>query len=50
VDSDCWDVKLRFFDPDNSRRARKVFRFTLDASDTLPVTLLGEVRTWSEAQ
>jgi hypothetical protein len=49
MDSDCWDVKLRFFDPDNSRRARKVFRFTLDVSDLLPVTL-GEVRSWSEAQ
>jgi cyanobactin maturation PatA/PatG family protease len=48
MDSDCWDVKLRFFDPENSRRARKVFRFTIDVSDTLPVTL-GDVRTWSEA-
>jgi hypothetical protein len=48
MDSDCWDVKLRFFDPDNTRRARKVFRFTLDVSDIMPVTL-GDVRTWSEA-
>ena len=48
MDSDCWDVKLRFFDPENSRRARKVFRFTIDVSDILPVTL-GVVRTWSEA-
>ncbi|MEV5573893.1 PatA/PatG family cyanobactin maturation protease [Spirillospora sp. NPDC052269] len=48
MDSDCWDVKLRFFDPENSRRARKVFRFTIDVSDVLPVTL-GVVRTWSEA-
>jgi cyanobactin maturation PatA/PatG family protease len=48
MDSDCWDVKLRFFDPENSRRARKVFRFTIDVSDILPVTL-GTVRTWSEA-
>jgi cyanobactin maturation PatA/PatG family protease len=48
MDSDCWDVKLRFFDPDNSRRAKRVFRFTLDVSDLLPVTL-GEVRSWSEA-
>ncbi len=48
TDSDCWDVKLRFFDPENSRRARKVFRFTIDVSDILPVTL-GVVRTWSEA-
>jgi cyanobactin maturation PatA/PatG family protease len=48
MDSDCWDVRLRFFDPENSRRARKVFRFTIDVSDLLPVTL-GDVRSWSEA-
>jgi cyanobactin maturation PatA/PatG family protease len=47
MDSDCWDVKLRFFDPENSRRAKKVSRFTIDVSDTLPVTL-GEPRTWLE--
>lgn len=46
-DSDSWDVKLRFFDPENSRRAKRVYRFTIDVSDTLPVTL-GEVRSWSE--
>lgn len=46
LDSDCWDVKLKFFDPENGRRARKVFRFTIDVSDTIPVTL-GEVRSWS---
>ncbi|UGY91094.1 PatA/PatG family cyanobactin maturation protease [Streptomyces gobiensis] len=45
--SDCWDVKLRFFDPENNRRARKVHRFTIDVSDLIPVTL-GTVRTWSE--
>ncbi|MFN7338586.1 MAG: peptidase, partial [bacterium] len=27
-------------------RARKVFRFTIDVSDLIPVTL-GEVRSWS---
>ncbi|BAY21335.1 peptidase S8/S53 [Calothrix sp. NIES-2100] len=46
LDSDCWDVKLKFFDPENSRRAKKIFRFTIDVSDLIPVTL-GEVRTWS---
>ncbi|HEV8557066.1 MAG TPA: PatA/PatG family cyanobactin maturation protease [Actinophytocola sp.] len=46
MDSDCWDVKLRFFDPENSRRAKRVFRFTIDVSDSLPVTL-GDVREWS---
>ncbi|WP_293123823.1 PatA/PatG family cyanobactin maturation protease [Microcoleus sp. bin38.metabat.b11b12b14.051] len=46
LDSDCWDVKLKFFDPENSRRAKKVYRFTIDVSDIIPVTL-GEVRSWS---
>jgi cyanobactin maturation PatA/PatG family protease len=48
LDSDCWDVRLRFFDPENDRRARRVFRFTIDVSDLMPVTL-GDVRTWTEA-
>jgi cyanobactin maturation PatA/PatG family protease len=48
LDSDCWDVRLRFFDPENDRRARRVFRFTIDVSDIMPVTL-GDVRTWTEA-
>lgn len=46
LDSDCWDVKLKFFDPENSRRAKKIYRFTIDVSDVIPVTL-GEVRSWS---
>ena len=44
--SECWDVKLKFFDPENGRRAKKVFRFTIDVSDRTPVTL-GEVRSWA---
>jgi cyanobactin maturation PatA/PatG family protease len=48
LDSDCWDVKLKFFDPENSRRAKKLFRFTIDVSDIIPVTL-GDVRSWSTA-
>jgi len=47
--SECWDVKLKFFDPDNSRRAKRVFRFTIDVSDRTPVTL-GEVRSWAVSQ
>ena len=46
INSDCWDVKLKFFDPENGLRAKKVYRFTIDVSDTIPVTL-GEVRSWS---
>jgi hypothetical protein len=37
---------LKFFDPENTRRARRVYRFTVDVSDTMPVTL-GEVRSWT---
>lgn len=46
LDSDCWDVKLIFFDPENSRRAKRVFRLTMDVSDIIPVTL-GDVKVWS---
>jgi cyanobactin maturation PatA/PatG family protease len=46
INSDCWDVKLKFFDPENGRRAKKVFLFTIDVSDRIPVTL-GQVRSWS---
>jgi hypothetical protein len=48
IDADAWDVKLKFFDPENTRRARKVYRFTVDVSEMMPVTL-GEVRSWNAA-
>ena len=48
ADADAWDVKMKFFDPENTRRARKVYRFTVDVSDLMPVTL-GEVRSWTSA-
>lgn len=46
--SECWDVRITFFHP--SRRleeARHVFRFTVDVSDVVPVTV-GQVRYWPE--
>ena len=46
LNSDCWDIKLKFFDPENSHRSHKVFRFTIDVADRVPVTL-GEVKSWS---
>ena len=46
LNSDCWDIKLKFFDPENSHRSQKVFRFTIDVADRVPVTL-GEVKSWS---
>ncbi len=44
-DSDCWDVILLFFDPENVLRTRKAHRFTVDVSDVIPVTV-GLVRSW----
>jgi hypothetical protein len=45
MDSDCWDVKLKFFDPENDKRAKRVIRYTIDVSDIMPVTL-GKPRIW----
>ena len=39
IDSDCWDVQISFFDPENDNRARVVFQTTIDVSDELPVQL-----------
>jgi hypothetical protein len=45
--SDCYDVTLSFFNPkERLTVARKEFRFTIDVSDVVPVTV-GEVRSWS---
>jgi cyanobactin maturation PatA/PatG family protease len=48
MDSDCWDIKLKFFDPENKDRAKKVMRYTIDVSDIMPVTL-GAVKIWDVA-
>lgn len=45
-DSDCYDVKQMFFDPENNLRSRTAFRFTVDVSDVIPV-LIGPVRRWN---
>lgn len=39
MDSDCWDVKITFFDPEEVRRAKKVLLYTIDVSDLMPVSL-----------
>jgi cyanobactin maturation PatA/PatG family protease len=45
-DSDCWDVKLLFFYPQRPvQTVRRAFRFTVDVSDVVPVTV-GAVRSW----
>lgn len=44
--SDCWDIKLIFFNPAKRiEQARQVYRFTVDVSDVVPVTV-GKVRSW----
>lgn len=45
-ESDCWDVILEFFNP-NERltAARKLYRYTIDVSDLMPVTI-GKLRSW----
>jgi len=44
--SDCWDVKLGFFNPSKRQeQARHVYRFTVDVSEVIPVTV-GKVRHW----
>jgi hypothetical protein len=45
-ESDCWDVKLTFFNPSKVfEQARKSYRFTVDVSDVVPV-MVGSVRSW----
>jgi hypothetical protein len=44
--SDCWDVELSFFYPERQvQTVRKVYRFTVDVSDIVPVTV-GPMRSW----
>jgi cyanobactin maturation PatA/PatG family protease len=47
-DSDCYDVKLQFFNLEDNRRSGKVYRFTVDVNDVIPVTI-GTFRSWSVA-
>jgi hypothetical protein len=44
--SDSWDVELYFFYPERQvQTVRRVFRYTVDVSDIVPVTV-GPVRSW----
>ena len=45
-DSECYDVELSFFNPNNTNIANRVYRFTVDVSDVIPVTV-GAVRSWT---
>lgn len=44
--SDCWEVLLKFQDPEDCHRAYRVYRFSIDVSDVLPVTL-GSIHGWA---
>jgi hypothetical protein len=44
--SDCWDVEVYFFYPERQvQTVRRVYRFTVDVSDVVPVTV-GATRSW----
>jgi cyanobactin maturation PatA/PatG family protease len=46
-ESDCWDVKLLFFDPKRQlERAWQVYRITVDVSDQVPATV-GGMQKWA---
>lgn len=46
-ESDCWDVVMEFFNPkERLTVARKLYRYTIDVSDVVPVTI-GDVRSWN---
>ncbi len=45
-ESDCWDVKLTFFNSSKIfEQASKVYLFTVDVGDVVPV-MVGKVRSW----
>jgi cyanobactin maturation PatA/PatG family protease len=45
-ESDCWEVKLNFFYPQRQvQTVRRVYRFTVDVSDVVPV-MAGPTRSW----
>ncbi|MEM8638237.1 MAG: PatA/PatG family cyanobactin maturation protease [Cyanobacteria bacterium P01_G01_bin.54] len=46
LNSDCWDLLLTFYDPEDGKRSRQVFRFTVDVADAMPVTV-GQIKRWS---
>ena len=43
--SECYDVDLNFFNPTNLNAASTVFRFSVDVSNVIPVSI-GSIRTW----
>ncbi len=47
TDSDCWDVEISFYNPDNLMQARKVTVVTVDVSDVVPV-IIGSARKFNK--
>jgi cyanobactin maturation PatA/PatG family protease len=45
-DSDCWDVELVMFDDDDERKPNRVYRFTIDVAELVPVSV-GPMRSWA---
>ncbi len=45
--SECYDVRVKMFIPSDGKAAIKVFQFTIDVSDIIPVAL-GDISSWSE--
>jgi cyanobactin maturation PatA/PatG family protease len=46
-DSDCWDIELSMFDDENDHKPNRIYRFTVDVSEVIPVTV-GTPRTWAK--
>ena len=45
--SDCWDISVSFFDPEQPMQTvRTIYRYTVDVSEVMPVTV-GDIRSWT---
>jgi cyanobactin maturation PatA/PatG family protease len=45
--SDCWDITVSFFDPEQPMQTvRTIYRYTVDVSEVIPVTI-GDIRSWT---
>ncbi|MGC2779108.1 MAG: PatA/PatG family cyanobactin maturation protease [Bradyrhizobium sp.] len=47
VDSECYDVKLCFFNPKNVLESDQVIKLTVDVTDSMPVSI-GPARGWAQ--
>jgi len=43
--SECWIVKVNFYVPQKANRSRRMYRFSIDVSDVVPVSL-SDMRDW----